>query len=208
MKSKGILSGILLFFVAATVVYTVAKESAQRRATIEQPTEQVSVQTDRTNDDQTAPKDPKKDLAPPLGETKETVGPASIVGDASKEERSIPAVPEEEKHAVIVYYFHGTARCERCRKFEAYTKEALLTGFPEELKTGLLEWRVLNVEEPANEHFVEDFQLTTRAVVLVDAVDGRQQQWKDLKEIWFLVDDKAAFLEYIQSETRSYLETS
>jgi hypothetical protein len=35
--------------------------------------------------------------------------------------------------------------------------------------------------------------------------DGQQEQWKNLEEIWKLVDNKDAYLAYVQRETRGFL---
>lgn len=124
-----------------------------------------------------------------------------------------PAVagPNEPSQAakalkVVLYYFHGTFRCPTCRKFESFSNEVLQGAFAEELDDGRLEWRVVNVDEPGNEHFVSDYQLHTRALVLVKIRDGKQAAWKNLKRIWELVRDKRAFVTYVQNEVGSYLE--
>ncbi|MBN1419697.1 MAG: hypothetical protein JXP34_13040 [Planctomycetes bacterium] len=109
-------------------------------------------------------------------------------------------------HEVIAFYFHGNMRCTTCLTIEGYAKEAIEAGFREALDDGRLTWRVVNIDEPANEHFVDDFQLATRSVVLVDVRDGKRTAWKNLERIWELVGDKEAFISYIQDETRAYLE--
>lgn len=108
-------------------------------------------------------------------------------------------------HHLIAYYFHGDQRCESCRKIEAYTEEALRAGFPAELERGGLAWRVVNVDRPENEHFVEEYGLTTRTVVLVEMQDGRRVKWVTLGGVWNHLDDQAAFIDYIQRETREVL---
>ena len=107
---------------------------------------------------------------------------------------------------VIVYYFHSTYRCTTCYTIEAYTKEAVETGFGQVLRDGRLVFQVVNVEEPAHSHFIKDYQLHTKSVVLVDIRKGRQAQWKNLTKIWELVQDKEAFLKYIQDEINFYLQ--
>jgi len=107
---------------------------------------------------------------------------------------------------VIAYYFHGTTRCATCRKIEAYSHEAVQTGFGEALKAGKIEWRTLNVEEPANRHFIKDYQLFTRSVVLTAYQADKQLRWKNLDKVWELVGDKPAFTRYIQAEVKSFLE--
>jgi len=109
------------------------------------------------------------------------------------------------RHTVVAYYFHGNVRCQTCRKIEAYTAESITAAFTNELFSGQLEWKIVNVDEPANEHFVKDYKLTSRAVVLTDAVKGEPVEWKTLERIWELVGDKAEFQEYIVEETKSYL---
>ncbi len=112
---------------------------------------------------------------------------------------------ETTGHKVIAYYFHGNFRCQTCRKLEAYACEAVETGFKEEMKAVKLEWRVVNVEEPGNEHFVEDYGLVTRSVVLVDMEAEEEVDWKNLERIWDLVGNKGEFMAYVQEEIRAYL---
>lgn len=108
-------------------------------------------------------------------------------------------------HRVVAYYFHTNRRCASCRKIEAYTTEAIQQDFVEELKDGRLVYRVVNVEEKANEHFVKDYKLFTKSVILVDEQSGKQAAWKNLEKVWQLLNDKEAFLRYIRAETRAYL---
>ena len=110
-------------------------------------------------------------------------------------------------HRVIAYYFHTTKRCVSCRKIEAYSQEAIETGFPEDLKSGRLVWRVVNIEEKGNEHFVKDYQLYTKSLILVDERDGKQAAWKNLPKVWEYLNDKAKFVHYVQEETRAFLTT-
>jgi hypothetical protein len=106
---------------------------------------------------------------------------------------------------VLAYYFHTTKRCVSCRKIEAYTTEAIQTGFAQDLKDGRLVFTVVNVEDKGNEHFVKDYQLFTKSVVLVDERSGKQAAWKNLPKVWELLNDKEKFVRYIQEETRGYL---
>ena len=108
-------------------------------------------------------------------------------------------------HRVLAYYVHTTRRCDSCRKIEAYTSEAITTGFAAELAAGRLAFYTLNIEEEANEHFIDDYKLFTKSVVLVDERSGKQVAWKNLSRVWELLGDKKAFVRYIQSETRAYL---
>ena len=119
-----------------------------------------------------------------------------------------PNAPPKSSQKVVVYYFHGDFRCATCRKFEAFTGETLRQAFPDALRNRRLEWRVFNVDKPENEHFVSDYQLHTRAIVVAKIKDGKQTQWKNLEKIWELVGDKKAFVNYVQYEVAMYLGAS
>jgi hypothetical protein len=116
------------------------------------------------------------------------------------------AQANDEGNHVIVYYFHGHKRCFTCRSIEAYAAEAIETGFPEEFRSGQLVWNVVNVEEPGNEHYMEDYELTNKTVVLVEIRNGEETRWEQLNKVWQLALDKPAFVEYVQASTRDFME--
>lgn len=108
---------------------------------------------------------------------------------------------------VSVYYFHRNIRCKTCQTIEAYTKEAIESAFPDALNDQALRWHVVNLDEPENSHFVQDFELSLSTVILERNVNGIQKEWKNLQLVWEIVhDDKDKFLKYIQDETRAYLQ--
>jgi hypothetical protein len=113
--------------------------------------------------------------------------------------------PSVRPHRVIAFYFHTTARCASCRAIEAYSREALESAFADELRDGRLTWQVVNVEVKGNEHYVKDYGLYTKSLVLVNEVRGKPAQWKNLEKVWQLLQDKPAFLRYVQGEARTYL---
>lgn len=121
-----------------------------------------------------------------------------------------PSPHEEAGHEgpdrVIAYYFLGTVRCPSCRRIEAYSNEAIHQGFAGALNDGRLEWRVVNVEERGNEHFLKDYQLYTKSLVLAKIRGGTQIEWKNLERVWELLGDKDAFIRYVQEEVRGYVE--
>jgi hypothetical protein len=126
--------------------------------------------------------------------------------------QTVAAADDTSKPAVgavktIAYYFHGTSRCTTCRTIEAYAHEAVQTGFGDALNAGKLEWRALNVEEPANRHFIKDYQLYTRSVVLASYQGDKPLKWKNLDKVWELVGDKGQFTRYVQGEVKTFLES-
>lgn len=115
-------------------------------------------------------------------------------------------VSAKESHVVHVYYFHTTQRCASCRKIEAFSDAAIREGFDRELAAGTLEWQPVNTDERLNRHFIQDYQLYTKSLVVVDVVNGRRVRWKNLPKIWELLQDEKAFRQYVQGEVRDYLE--
>lgn len=130
-----------------------------------------------------------------------TKSPSAGSPDAA---RHAPDTTLTDQH-VVVYYFHTNYRCSTCRKLEAYSHAAVESAFPKELESGRLIWRLVNVEDKGNEHFVEDYALYTKALVLVEESKGQQVRWKNLEKIWELVNQQERFYEYVQGEVRTYL---
>jgi thioredoxin 1 len=139
---------------------------------------------------------------------------ASIAAVVLKEVRRAPetvpgaAVPEDVPTSgakLIAYYLHGKVRCVTCNDIEQSAKEAVESGFAPEIQAGRLEWRVVDYEEPGNEHFATDYKLAAPCVVLASVRDGRQLSWKSLPEVWELVGDKPAFKEFVQKNVREQL---
>ena len=126
----------------------------------------------------------------------------------SAEEPDKGAMSDAIADGVVAIYFHGNARCATCRKIEAYADEAIAQGFVDELASGRLAWRVVNIDEPGNKHFIEDFQLVTRSVVLVEYREGEVVRWENLDKVWQLVRSKDRFVGYVQGETSEFLGTS
>jgi len=107
---------------------------------------------------------------------------------------------------LIAYYLHGKIRCVTCNDIERSAKEAVEEGFGPELQAGRVEWRVVNYEEPGNEHYATDFKLVAPCVVLASMRDGRQVAWKTLPEVWELVGEKQDFRAFVQKNLREQLE--
>jgi hypothetical protein len=110
------------------------------------------------------------------------------------------------RHEIRVTYFHGTKRCNTCRDLEAFAREALEVGFPDALMAGTLAWQTVNTEDAGNEHFVTDYELAAKSLVVADVVGGRQVRYKKLDRMWDLVGDKPAYQAYVQAEVRAYLD--
>ena len=107
---------------------------------------------------------------------------------------------------VIAYYFHSDFRCPTCHAMEKYTKEAIEGNFKNELASGMLVFEVINVDEKGNKHFVDDYQLYTKSLVISKIVNGKEIKHKNLAKIWEYVRNRDKFLDYVTNEIKDYLK--
>ncbi|MGA1876241.1 MAG: nitrophenyl compound nitroreductase subunit ArsF family protein [bacterium] len=180
MKPKSLVTIVLLAFMLGSVVFLIAGGSKEDSKAVE------------TRKEEGLPAG--QDGAVPHGDD------ASVTSPGAKAQEALPQSSPE----VIAYYFHGRARCPSCVKIETYTKEALERDFAHQLKSGRLKWRPINVEEPDNKHYIQDYKLYTKSVIIADLKDGRQIRWKNLEKVWELLYHKDVFLNYIGDEVRAY----
>jgi hypothetical protein len=119
---------------------------------------------------------------------------------------SIKTIQPKENRHIVVYYFHGNARCPTCFKLETIAKSEIEADFGDAIKAGTLEWKTVNVEEKGNEHFNEDYKLYTKSVIISIQQDGKEASWKNLEKIWQLVHEEPAYRAYIKNEVKACLE--
>jgi len=113
----------------------------------------------------------------------------------------------ERLPTVVATYFHTTFRCASCYKIQQFTEEALQKGFPEEIASGQLKYQVVNIEEPGNEHYINDYGLYTKSVVLSLQENGKEVGFKNLDKVWQFLNDKNKFISYIENETKTFLQS-
>jgi hypothetical protein len=116
------------------------------------------------------------------------------------------AADSQPKSKVQAYYFHATMRCPTCLKLEQYSREAIENNFKDALASGKLEFKAVNVDEKNNEHFVRDYQLYTRSLVLSLVKENKEVKSKNLTKIWEYVGNKQKFYEYVKQEVQDLLK--
>ncbi|MFA5555200.1 MAG: nitrophenyl compound nitroreductase subunit ArsF family protein [Phycisphaerae bacterium] len=114
----------------------------------------------------------------------------------------------EHKTQIIVYYFHGDMRCVTCQRLQNYAKEALDTYFEKELASGEIIWSEINVDRAENRHFIQDYSLVTKSVVLSKRQNGQQVEWRNLDQIWQKVRSKEDYIKYIHESVLEFTEES
>lgn len=137
---------------------------------------------------------------------------ASIIFVIAKEVKSKDVSPVSTKNIVnktaeikndtlVVYYFHGNQRCMTCNKIEELARQAINSKYAAELSAGTVEFKSVNVEATENEHFINDFQLSTRSVVM-----QKGEKYEKFDAVWTLVREPEKFTTYIQDGAAKMLE--
>ena len=93
--------------------------------------------------------------------------------EADKQPAPAETLPVVDGPQVVMTYFLIGTRCESCRKIEALARETAEKDFPAELASKKLVFRVIDTGEAANRHYLKDYQLTSKTVVISRRV-GRQ----------------------------------
>jgi len=177
MNAKRILAVILLLFVATAAVTVVMKEINTGGAS-----DSATLDT-QTSQGQERPEEPGESLA----------------------SRPSNAVIQPNADMDVVYYFMTAQRCPSCMKIESFTEEVVLERYGEKLANDVMMWKMVSVDEPQNRHFIQDYQLYTKSVVLVRYRDGTQVAWKNLDQVWNLLSNKVAFQDYIVREVDAFI---
>lgn len=107
---------------------------------------------------------------------------------------SDPALPDNGK---VVTYFTSDVRCQSCRKIESLTRQTVETRFAEQLKSGEIIFRTLNVDQAENKHFVSDYQLVSKTVIVSTRENGKETGFENLQDVWLKLNNPADFENYI-----------
>ena len=192
MKIRKLIKYLLLFFVVVSFALLVYKEFSPKN-------ESNATNIAETRGDKTT----ASVKSVPAPESRSSEEPATN----QKEEAPSPRTTGTSQNSkVIAYYFHGTFRCTTCRTIEKYSKEAIEHYFANELKNGTLEFKPLNVEDAENSHYIQDYQLFSRALVISLVKQDKEITWKNLTDVWKLVRDKDKFFQYVKDEVEKFLK--
>ena len=186
MKVRYLISALLLTVVLATAAFSAPPDTSSK----------VTITTISGQN--------LKVIGLPFDSLKVTVGSTTKIMTKADSTGKVVTAP----HKIIAYYFHGNVRCASCRKIEAYTRQAIDSGFVKALADGRLEWRVINIDSSQNEHFILDYQLYTKSVIVSELADGKEKRWKNLEKVWTLLGNQDDFRKYIQDEVKAYLDSN
>ena len=179
MNAIAVLRWVLLAIVAGSVtVYIV-----QRNATTATPPTDSSI-------------------AAPLAD--ESLADESLA-DASPTDTSLADKSMAGGARVLVTYFTTDVRCVSCREIERLSRLAVEEGFPEQIASGEVVFRVVNTDRPEHRHFVADYGLTNKTVIVSNQADGKEIAWTNRQDVWLLFHEPAKFFAYVSEPVMAYL---
>ena len=105
---------------------------------------------------------------------------------------------------VEVVYFHRPQRCSGCIYAEEWTCYTIETYFKDELASGKLTLKVLNVADKKNASIVKKYGAFTSSL-FINTIRGGIDHIEEVKEIWFFLGDDEAFVEAVKSKIEKSL---
>ena len=105
---------------------------------------------------------------------------------------------------VEVVYFHRTQRCYSCRYAGDTTEYAVETYFAQELASGKLVFKTVDVQKKENASIVERYGAYGSSLFINEIKDGTDHI-EAVTDIWFLIGKDEAFVNLIKSEIEKHL---
>ncbi len=110
-----------------------------------------------------------------------------------------------ERAAVTVTYFTSNVRCVSCRKIEALTLNTIETQFAEQMSSHWLVFETINIDLPENKHYIEEYELSFKTVVIAYGDETGEKQWRKMDKVWELLSNEDQFDDYISEGITSAL---
>ena len=109
---------------------------------------------------------------------------------------------------VVVYYFHRKFRCQSCEVLESTLQNTLQVSYADHFGTGRLAMCVVNLDDPVNHHYLEQFEIFSNSVVIVEKRGGKVLRFKTVESIWDVSEDGDAISHLLQTEVAGFLPES
>ena len=112
--------------------------------------------------------------------------------------------PPTLQNGVEVVYFHRARRCSPCVYAENCVTYAVETYFQEELASGELVFKILNVQDEANAVMIEKYGAYGSSLFINEVIDGIDHI-EHVTDIWFVVGDDEACVSTVKGEIEEHL---
>lgn len=113
-------------------------------------------------------------------------------------------IDSDTKTRFTAIYFHAKHRCPTCETIEAYAHDALSS----EIEQGNIKWKVADYTAEENEPIVNQCEVFTSTVVLLDVQDGKVIRWRNLDDVWKYTSDKTAFTSFMNESWTTFKDSN
>jgi len=182
MRTKSVISTVLLVFVAFTVGAIVAKSMRS-----------------------SSPGDASAGSAQTRSTGRKTSQLADRQGVVSTSSPAASAEGTPAKPHLVAYYFHATRRCPTCRKIESQAFDAITAAFGQLLADGRLRWESRNFEEEENHPLATKFGVVAPSLVIAKLEGNEVVAWKNLDQVWDLVHEPGPYARYVVDQFRQFI---
>ena len=101
---------------------------------------------------------------------------------------------------VQIFLFHATQRCPTCVRIGQWTKATVEERFPEQLGSGKIEFREINIDLPENKELAEKFQAGGSSLYINSIKDGQDNIAEDTM-VWQLAGETSdKFKNYLSNK--------
>ncbi|MCX6789350.1 MAG: nitrophenyl compound nitroreductase subunit ArsF family protein [Candidatus Gribaldobacteria bacterium] len=115
------------------------------------------------------------------------------------------ATNNQKADKIEVFLFHATQRCPTCIRIGQLAKATLEERFPEQLKSGKIYFREINIDFPENKALAEKFQATGSAL-FINAIRNGQDNIKEDTMVWQLASgDSVKYKDYLANKLNNIL---
>ncbi|MCK5351591.1 hypothetical protein KAJ77_03380 [bacterium] len=109
---------------------------------------------------------------------------------------------------VVVYYFHRKFRCQSCEVLESTLMSTIQVTYSNHFGAGRLAMCIINVDDPENRFYLEQFEILGNSIVIVEKRGGVVSRYKNLESIWDVSEDRDAITQLLENEVGGFLSES
>lgn len=113
---------------------------------------------------------------------------------------SLPSGSEK----IEVFVFHATQRCISCINIGKYTKAVVEEKFPQDLKSGKITFKEVNIDLPENFNMAKDYGVSGSALY-INAIKDNKDNHEEDTTVWRLVTNEAQMKSYFEAKLRKLL---
>jgi len=129
-----------------------------------------------------------------------------IFSSCNAQDESNTSASNQNASKIEVLDFHSTHRCMTCNAIEANTKYTLQTYFAKEVADGKITFRLINVDEEANEAIAEKFEAFGTALFINVIVNGKETQIELTDFAFMKANEKEEFAQELKIKLDSELK--